>query len=87
MNNSEKKRQKIAYEQRLKKKSENLFNLIATFILLLACLLGHAREMKQSVLAIFINNPSEGLPYIIIIVISVLIFYLVSWAFISQKYK
>lgn len=60
-------------------KLQQRINLIATFILLLACIFGYARGMKQSVFTIFINNPSEGLPYITIIFVGAIIFYLFLW--------
>lgn len=86
MNNQQKKMKKN-YEQSIQRKIQNRTNVVATLLLLVTCLIGHARGMKKSVLTIFVSNPSEGLPYLIIVLSGVLIFYFVIWATTAKKYR
>lgn len=79
--------QKNKMEQEREKKAYNRTCLIGSFILLFACLFGTARGMKQSVFIIFIDNPAKGLSYVIIVVFSTVITYLICRFFSSRKDK
>jgi hypothetical protein len=60
---------------------------MGSFMLILCSFFGTVRGMKQSVFNIFINNPSKGLPYVIIIITITAIFYIIMRFFSSTKGK
>lgn len=77
-------------EEQNKKRERKVYNrlcLIGSFILLSGGFFGTSRGMKQSVFTIFINDPSKGFPYVLIIVTITAIFYVIVRFFHSTKSK
>jgi hypothetical protein len=85
------RKQKRKEEEELNKKKErkvyNHLCIMGSFMLLFCSFFGVARGMKQSVFNIFINDPSNGLPYLIIIITITAIFYVIVRFFSSPKGK
>ena len=77
-------------EEQNKKRERKVYNrlcLLGSLMLLFVSFFGTARGMKESVITIFSNSPSEGLPYIIITVILTIIAYFVLRFFRSKEYR
>lgn len=85
------RKQKRKEEEELnKKKEQKVYNhlcIIGSLILLFASFFGTTRGMNQSVFNIFINDPSKGLPYAIIIITITAFFYVIVRFFSSPKGK
>lgn len=77
-------------EEKNKKREREVYNrlcIVGSFILLFGGFFGTSRGTDQSVFTILINNPSKGLPYVIIIVTITAIFYVIVRFFPSAKGK